>query len=111
MERKATLYEILEVSPHASAQVIRAAYRCLAQCNHPDKNPGSAAASERQAQINFAYGVLSDPSKRRRYDQRMGAQQESDIERRGSDLATPAHSKAMDDAPPVSRAFVFRPFK
>jgi DnaJ-class molecular chaperone len=111
MEREVTLYEILEVSPHASAQVIRAAYRCLAQCNHPDKNPGSAAASERQAQINFAYGVLSDPSKRRRYDQRMGAQQESDIERRGSDLATPAHSKAVDDAPPVSRAFVFRPFK
>lgn len=111
MKREVTLYEILEVSPHASAQVIRAAYRCLAQCNHPDKNPGSEAASERQAQINFAYGVLSDARKRRRYDQRMGTQQASDIERRGTEQATPAHSKAVKDAPPVSRAFAFRPFK
>ncbi|NDP38069.1 MAG: J domain-containing protein [Rhodoferax sp.] len=111
MKPEATLYEILEVSPHASAQVIRAAYRCLAQSNHPDKNCGSEAASERQVQINFAYGVLSDARKRRRYDQRMGTQQVSDIERRGTDMAAPAHSKAMNDAPPVSRAFAFRPFK
>ena len=89
----------------------RIPYRCLAQNNHPDKNPGSAAASERQTQINFAYGVLSDPRKRRRYDQRIGAQQEPDIERRGSDLAAPAHAKARDGAPPVSRVFAFRPFK
>ena len=109
MKPEATLYEILEVSPHASAQVIRAAYRCLAQLHHPDKNPGSEAAIECQAQINFAYGVLSDPRKRRRYDQRIGAQQASDVERRGKDQATPAHTKAMDGVPPVSRAFAFRP--
>ncbi|MBA3059371.1 MAG: J domain-containing protein [Gammaproteobacteria bacterium] len=110
MQREVTLYEILEVSPHASAQVIRAAYRCLAQCNHPDKNAGSNGASERQAQINSAYGVLSDPRKRRRYDQCLDVQA-CGVERRGSDLATRVRPAAMDDAPPVSRAFVFRPFK
>ncbi len=111
MEREVTLYEILEVSPHASAQVIRAAYRCLAQLHHPDKNSGSEAASERLAQINFAYGVLSDARKRWRYDQRLGTPQGTPAERRGSDLATPAHSKARDGSPPVSRVFAFRPFK
>ena len=86
MKPEATLYEILEVSPHANAQVIRAAYRCLAQSNHPDKNCGSAAASARQAQLNLAYAVLSDVRRRLRYDQRLRAQQASDIEpsRQGS---------------------------
>ncbi len=109
MKSEATLYEILELSPHASAQVIRAAYRCLAQSNHPDKNCGSAAASARQAQINLAYGILSDPLKRLRYDQRLGSPQDSGAERRGKEQATPAHAKARDGAPPVSRAFAFRP--
>lgn len=106
---KATLYEILEVSPHASAQVIRAAYRCLAQSNHPDKNCGSAAASARQAQINLAYDVLSDHLKRQRYDQRLGAQQPFELERRGAEWAPRTHGKLAADAPPVSRAFAFRP--
>ena len=109
MKPEATLYEILEVSPHASAQVIRAAYRCLAQSNHPDKNCGSAAASARQAQLNLAYAVLSDVRRRLRYDQRLRAQQASDIERRGKDQATPAHAKPLDGAPAASRAFAFRP--
>ena len=109
MRPDVTLYELLEVSPHASAQVIRAAYRCLAQSNHPDKNCGSATASARQAQINLAYSVLSDPIQRQRYDQRLGAQQASEIERRGGELTPRAHAKAPADAPPVSRAFAFRP--
>lgn len=109
MQREATLYELLEVSPHASPQVIRAAYRCLAQSNHPDKNCGSAAASARQAQINLAYAILSDPLKRQRYDQRLGAQPASKPERRGGELNPRVRTKPMADAPPVSRAFAFRP--
>ena len=68
-----THYDILEVSPHASPEVIKAAYRSLMQRYHPDRT--SVADSVRRAQeINDAYAVLSDPAKRRAYD----AQREQD---------------------------------
>lgn len=109
MKPEDTLYDILEVSPHASTQVIRAAYRCLAQANHPDKHPGTAAAIERQAQINDAYAILSDARRRQRYDQAMGMQDQR-VERRGS--MTGWHGRTPSDGATdtVPRAFVFRPF-
>lgn len=107
MNREAALYEVLEVSPRASAVVIRAAYRHLAQCNHPDKNPGSSAASDKLVQINHAYSVLSDPEKRRRYDQTL-ALQEHPKERRGTGSAKPS-AKDKNANQPVVRAFVLRP--
>ena len=109
MRFESTLYELLEVSPHSSVQVIRAAYRCLTQSNHPDKNPGAAAAIERQAQLNHAYAVLSDPRKRRRYDQTMGLQDHR-VERRGSMAAKQGRTPSGGASEAVSRAFVFRPF-
>ena len=42
-----SLYELLEVSPNASAAVIKAAYRCLVQQHHPDKNSGDRASETR----------------------------------------------------------------
>ena len=62
------LYEILEVSPKASAEVIRAAYKSLMQRAHPDKSPMAAAMAERAAQIVQAYELLSDPIRRAEYD-------------------------------------------
>ncbi|NMM13879.1 MAG: J domain-containing protein [Rhodoferax sp.] len=103
-----TLYDALEVSPRASALVIKAAYRCLAQVNHPDKNSGSAAASERLAQINHAYSVLSDPDKRRRYDQTI-ERHDHLVDRRGKGMHTGGRPRPVVDEPLVSRAFVFRP--
>lgn len=103
-----TLYDLLEVSPHASARVIRAAYRCLTQSNHPDKNSDSMAACERQVQINHAYSVLSDPGKRQRYDQATGVQARSG-ERRGSHPGGHARARSTDADAPAPRAFVFRP--
>ena len=108
MKSEVTLYETLEVSPHASAAVIRAAYRCLAQFNHPDKKSGSDAASERQTQINQAYSVLSDPEKRRRYDQTIALQERLN-ERRGSGVAAHAVPAPEVGEQPVSRPFAFRP--
>ena len=69
----ADLYEILQVHPAAHPEVIQAAYRRLAQIYHPDRNPATDA-SERMAEINAAYAVLSDPQQRAAYDrQRAGA--------------------------------------
>jgi len=66
-------YEILEVSPKASAEVIRAAYKSLMQRVHPDKSPAGAAIAERAAQIVQAYELLSDPIRRAAYDRELRA--------------------------------------
>ncbi len=66
-EASADLYEVLEVSPRASHDVIHAAYRVLARNAHPDVNSASDA-EHRIRQLNAAYEVLSDPAHRARYD-------------------------------------------
>lgn len=62
-------YATLGVTPQAEDIVIKAAYRALAQRYHPDRFAGSAnEANRKMAEINEAYGVLSDPLKRNAYD-------------------------------------------
>lgn len=65
-------YEILEVSPKASPEIIRAAYKNLMQRFHPDKHPGDAAIAARVLQIRQAFEVLSDSARRARYDRELG---------------------------------------
>lgn len=71
-----THYDILEVSPQASKEVIRAAYKSLMQRHHPDKLPADTVPGEfdpanRAALIAQAYAVLSDPAQRASYDARL----------------------------------------
>ncbi|MFO7765043.1 MAG: J domain-containing protein [Pelovirga sp.] len=62
-------YSILGVERNADASTIKKAYRKLAQKYHPDKNPGDQQAEEKFKQLTEAYAVLSDPDKKRQYDQ------------------------------------------
>ncbi|WP_017732768.1 DnaJ C-terminal domain-containing protein [Nafulsella turpanensis] len=65
-------YKILGVSKTASADEIKKAYRKLAVKYHPDKNKGDKAAEDKFKEVSEAYNVLSNPEKRKQYDQ-MGA--------------------------------------
>src|SRR5262245_21430924 len=62
-------YEILGVKRDATDEQIRQAYRKLARKHHPDVNPGDKVAEDKFKEINEANEVLSDPDKRKRYDQ------------------------------------------
>ena len=62
-------YEVLGVKRDATDEQIRQAYRKLARKHHPDVNPGDKVAEDKFKEINEANEVLSDPEKRKRYDQ------------------------------------------
>ena len=69
-------YAILGILPTAEDVVIRAAYKALAQRYHPDRFQGSAEeATRRMKDLNEAYAVLSDPVRRKEYDEWFSRQQ------------------------------------
>lgn len=68
-EQKRDYYEVLGVEKSADEAAIKKAYRVLAKKYHPDMNPGDAEAEKKFKEASEAYAVLSDPEKRRQYDQ------------------------------------------
>ena len=69
MAKEKDLYSILGVARNASPDEIKKAYRKLARKHHPDVNKGSKQAEERFKEISVAHDVLTDPEKRKLYDE------------------------------------------
>lgn len=68
MAEKRDYYEVLGLKKGASDDEIKKAFRKMAMKYHPDRNPGDKEAEEKFKEINEAYGVLSDPDKKSKYD-------------------------------------------
>src|SRR5438094_734654 len=66
---KRDFYDVLGISKTASADEIKSAYRKLARKYHPDMNRNDPKATEKFNEVQEAYDVLSDPPKRKNYDQ------------------------------------------
>ena len=69
MAAKRDLYEVLGISKTADEKAIKKAYRKLAKKYHPDMNPGDKTAEQKFKEATDAYNILSDPEKRKLYDQ------------------------------------------
>ncbi len=68
-EQKRDYYEVLGIDKSADEATIKKAYRNLAKKYHPDANPGDTEAEKKFKEASEAYAVLSDPEKKRQYDQ------------------------------------------
>lgn len=96
-------YDVLMISPAADRDLITAVYRHLAKRYHPDLDASPAAAA-RMAELNEAYSILSDRSKRIRYDESIGLRAETLIsdtaETTTGDIAAGVFEQGFGDAGP-----------
>ena len=93
MQSTKDLYKLLGLSTEASQDDIRKAHRKLARQYHPDANPEDPRAEERFKEVQQAYEVLSNPQKRREYDQGLRATTSSASRRTTSRAARPTTAR------------------
>lgn len=105
MAEKRDYYEILGVERSADEAAIKKAYRQLAKKYHPDINPGDQEAEAKFKEASEAYAVLSDPDKRRKYDQYGHAAFEQGGGAGGFDFSDVDFSDIFDDLSSVFGGF------
>ncbi|MBI1811381.1 MAG: J domain-containing protein [Nitrospirae bacterium] len=96
-----THYDNLKVARNAPQEVIRAAYRTLSQKYHPDINPKTQEAHRIMGILNAAYEILSDPIKRKDYDERI-AKIEAERENFKTNVNSTSPPPHRSPSPPVS---------
>jgi curved DNA-binding protein len=96
-------YSTLGVSKTASDKEIKQAFRKLARKFHPDVNPGDKAAEARFKELNEANEVLSDPAKRKKYDE-LGANWRMYEQAQQSGQGPPGVHSGSGATPPGARA-------
>jgi DnaJ-class molecular chaperone len=100
-----THYDDLRVARNAPPEVIRAAYKALAQKFHPDRNPGDFEAARIMVIINTSYEVLSDPDKRKEYDLAVAQQELMAAQRaKPNSQPPPAKTTSQKSATPTNPA-------
>ncbi|MEM1134575.1 MAG: DnaJ C-terminal domain-containing protein [Bacteroidota bacterium] len=95
MKHQKDYYQVLGVSKSASQDEIKKAHRRLARKYHPDKNAGDKQAEAKFKEIQAAYDVLKDPTKRKKYDQ-FGANWENGGDFFGGGNPNPFGGAGMD---------------
>ncbi len=109
-------YQILGISTQASSQEIRSAYKRMAFLYHPDRNPNNPQAEEQFKQVNEAYQILSDQTKKYYYDLRLNnylyppSSQSTNYQRAYTNTQTSyePYVNSYDPANHVSKALQFK---
>jgi curved DNA-binding protein len=99
-------YQVLGVSKTATQAEIKKAYRRLARELHPDRNPEDKGAEQRFKEANEAHAVLSDPEKRKRYDE-LGANWQA-YQQAGGDWSGGSPFGAYQAAGPAGARYTYR---
>src|SRR4051794_6703045 len=87
-----THYELLQVSPFADEGIIRAAYRVTISRYHPDRYSPKNEAEEISKALNLALHVLTDPERRKAYDESINRKRESDTSSNADQKESANHS-------------------
>lgn len=90
MKKVHTHYDNLKIARDAPPEVIKAAYKALCHKFHPDRNGGSARATQTFQLINTAYEVLSDPERRHQHDAWIARAEAADARARSAPPAAAA---------------------
>lgn len=107
MKEKKDLYEILGIGRDATKEEIKKAYRKLALKYHPDHNPGNQEAEEKFKEVNMAYEVLSDPDKKKEYDETGNCDGEDNVRKAAIDHLRSMMAQAVKQDNEMSRISSF----
>lgn len=107
MKEKKDLYEILGIGHDATKEEIKKAYRKLALKYHPDHNPGNQEAEEKFKEVNMAYEVLSDPDKKKEYDETGNYDGEDNVRKAAIDHLRSMMAQAVKQDNEMSRISSF----